>query len=44
MNATIIHKSKVKDEVLDELATVLPRIISEVLEVAGGKVAILKPN
>ena len=44
MNATIIHKSKVKDEVLDELASVLPRIISEVLEVAGGKVAILKPE
>ncbi len=44
MNATIIHKTNVKGEVLDELAAVLPSIISEVLEVAGGKVAILKPQ
>ena len=44
MNATIIHKTNVKGEVLDELATALPRIISEELEVAGGKVAILKPE
>jgi len=44
MNATIIHKTYVKDAMLDELATVLPSIISEVLEVAGGKVAILKPE
>ncbi len=44
MNATIIHKTNVKDELLDELATALPHIISEVLEVAGGKVAILKPE
>ena len=44
MNATIIHKTNVKGEVLDELATALPSIISEVLEVAGGKVAILKPE
>ena len=44
MNATIVHKITVKDAVLDELATVLPSIISEVLEVAGGKVAILKPE
>ena len=44
MNASIVHKTNVKGEVLDELAKVLPRIISEMLEVAGGKVAILKPE
>ena len=44
MNATIIHKTSVKGEVLDELATGLPCIISEELEVAGGSVAILKPE
>lgn len=43
MNVTIIHKASVKDEVLDGLAAELPAIISGLLEVPGGKVAILKP-
>jgi hypothetical protein len=44
MNATIIHKTKVTNEVLDNLATALPDIISDSLELPGGKVAILKPE
>ncbi|NTV50974.1 MAG: hypothetical protein HGB32_15870 [Geobacteraceae bacterium] len=44
MNATIIHKTKVTNEVLDHLATTLPDIISDSLELPGGKVAILKPE
>ena len=44
MNATIIHKTKVTNEVLDNLAATLPDIISDSLELPGGKVAILKPE
>lgn len=44
MNVTIIHKAEVKDEVLDALGSELPAIISSLLEVRGGKVAILKPE
>lgn len=44
MNASIIYKSTVESTVLDELAKKLPVIISEELEVAGGKLAILKPK
>jgi len=44
MNATIVHKTNVKSGVLDELAKKLPGIIADELEVAGGKVAILKPE
>ena len=44
MNVLVINKSKVKDEVLDNLAGELPVIISGVLEIPGGKVAILKPG
>lgn len=44
MNATIIHKANVKSGMLDSLAMGLPGIISDTLEVAGGKVAILKPE
>ena len=44
MNATVVHKSNVKDDVLDALAKGLPGIIADALEVAGGKVAILKPE
>lgn len=44
MNVSIIHKTGVMGEVLDELSAGLPGIISENLEVAGGKVAILRPN
>lgn len=44
MNVTIVNKSHVKSDVLDSLATELPSIMSEVLEIPGGKVAILKPE
>ncbi len=44
MNATIVHKTNVKDDVLDALAKGLPGILADTLEVAGGKVAILKPG
>lgn len=44
MNVAIIHKAEVKDEVLDLLAGELPSVISELLEVRGGKMAILKPE
>jgi hypothetical protein len=44
MNATIIHKQKVKNSVLDELASVLPAIIAEALEVPGGNLAIVRPE
>lgn len=44
MNVAIIHKEAVKDEVLDGLAAELPVIISGLLEVPGGRLAILKPE
>lgn len=44
MNVSIVNKYNVKSEVLDDLAAALPVIISEVLEVPGGKLAILKPE
>ena len=44
MNATIIHKDNVKGSVLDELAKELPTIIADVLEVPGGKLAIVLPE
>ncbi len=44
MNAMIIHKTNVKNEVLDNLAMALPDIISDSLELPGGKLAILKPE
>ena len=44
MNATIIHKTNVKDAVLDNLAMALPGILSDALELPGGKMAILKPK
>jgi len=44
MNATIIHKTNVKNAVLDNLAMELPDIISDALELPGGKLAILKPE
>ncbi len=44
MNVSIVYKSNVKDSVLDDLAKELPVIFSEVLEVPGGKLAILKPE
>jgi len=44
MNATIIHKTSVKNAVLDNLAMALPDIISDALELPGGKLAILKPE
>jgi hypothetical protein len=42
LNVKIVYKSNVTAEVLDDLAQELPVIISEVLEVAGGKLAVLK--
>ena len=44
MNVSIVNKSDVKSEVLDDLARELPFIISKVLEVPGGKLAMLKPE
>lgn len=44
MNVSIVYKSNVKNGVLDDLAGELPVIMSEVLEVPGGKLAILKPE
>lgn len=44
MNVAIVHKANVKDEVLDALAKDVPSIISGLLEIRGGKMAILKPE
>lgn len=44
MNVSIIHKANVKSSVLDEIARELPAAISGVLEIAGGKLAIIKPE
>ena len=44
MNATIIHKSNINSNVLDVLAKELPAIIADVLQVPGGKVAIVRPE
>lgn len=44
MNVSVIYKSNVKDNALDDLAKELPIIISRVLEVPGGRMAILKPE
>jgi hypothetical protein len=44
MNVEIIYKENVTGEVLDGLASKLPTIISGLLEVPGGKVAVLKPG
>ncbi|ACH37141.1 hypothetical protein Gbem_0110 [Citrifermentans bemidjiense Bem] len=44
MNVSVIYKANVTDEVLDALAGKLPAIISELLEVRGAKIAILKPE
>jgi hypothetical protein len=44
MNVEVIHKANVTDAVLDALAAKLPSIISGLLEVPGGKMAILKPE
>jgi hypothetical protein len=43
MNVTIIYKTAVNDGVLDNLAHELPVIIAKVLEVPGGRMAIVKP-
>jgi hypothetical protein len=44
MNASIIYKTNVKSNVLDELVKELPVIIAEVMEVPGGNLARLKPE
>jgi hypothetical protein len=44
VNATIISKPSVTGNALDELAKELPVIIAEVMEVAGGNLARLRPE
>ena len=44
MNVSIINKTNVKDCVLDDLAKELPIIISGIMEVPGGRMAIVKPE
>jgi len=44
MNVSIVYRENVTDGVLDDLARQLPVIISDVLEVPGGNLAILKPD
>lgn len=44
MNASIIYKTNVKNDVLDELAKELPIFIAEVMKVPGGNLARLKPE
>jgi len=44
MNVTVITKSNVKSEALDIMAKELPAIISGLLEVPGGYMALLKPE
>lgn len=44
MNVAIVHKANVNDEVLDALAKELPSIISALLQIRGGNMAILKPE
>ena len=44
MNVKIVYMPNVTNNVLDDLAREMPVIISEVLEVAGGKLAILKKD
>ena len=44
MNVSVITKSNVKSEALDILAKELPAIISGLLEVPGGYMALLKPE
>jgi hypothetical protein len=44
MNVSIVSKQIVKSNVLDQLAKGIPSIISGVLEIPGGRLAILKPE
>jgi len=44
MNVQIIYKAGVMDAVLDSLADKLPSIISGLLEIPGGRVAVLRPE
>lgn len=44
MNVSVVTKSNVTPEVLDALADELPVILSELLEVPGGYMALLKPE
>lgn len=44
MNARIIHKQNVGEGLLDRLAQELPAIIAEVMEVPGGRLALLSPE
>ena len=44
MNVSVITKSHVSPEALDALARELPAVLSELLEVPGGYMALLKPE
>lgn len=44
MNVAVVYKANVSEQVLDGLAAELPTILSDLLEVPGGKMAILKPE
>lgn len=44
MNASIVCKPNVNNNVLDALAAGLPAILADVLEVPGGNLARLKPD
>jgi len=44
MNVEVIYKTEVTDAILDRLANQLPSVISGLLEVPGGKLAVLKPE
>lgn len=44
MNARIIYKPAVAASVLDALAEHLPTVIADVMQVPGGKLAIVKPE
>lgn len=44
VNVLVIYKAHVSDRALDDLARELPSIISKVLEVPGGKLAIVRPE
>ena len=44
MNVEIRYMARVKEEALDGLARELPAIIAGVLEVPGGKMAIVRPE
>jgi hypothetical protein len=44
MNVSVISKPIVSDRILDELARELPTIISDIISVPGGNLAMLRPE